>query len=357
MASYNENPQQQQDADRDLDDWLHLTGWHNVADRNAKLAQFRDIHYDYETRRRELMRGTFDDMPQGQGPYESSQNIELAGNAGNECPPPQQQQQQFTLPIRPAPGAHHQPGPAGPSGPTGPRARERSNRSRSPVLRGRSLVRGRSPAHGRSQIRGGGAAGGYRQRDYPEPRRPIVHPIRDVDLGDWDDTRFFMIKSTSLRNIFACHDDNLWATSSVEKGNMLSDAYMTTKNVILFFSANGSQSIQGYVSRFSCPHDRPPSGNIAKPEWYPRFSHHMSEPFPVEWLSKNTCPDRPMKGLLNRLNRNDAPGSGGAFLPPTRSRDCQEVDSQCGRDMLEILKRNAESAAAGTGAGVAARAE
>ncbi|KAK7942416.1 YTH-domain-containing protein [Apiospora aurea] len=476
MASYSENPQQQQDADRDLDDWLHLTGWHNVADRNAKLAQFRDIHYDYETRRRELMRGTFDDMPQGQGPYESSQNIELAGNAGNERPPQQQQQQQFTLPIRPAPGAHHQTGPAGPSGPslstrpdiptgparpavpTGPRARERTNRSRSrsPVLRGRSPAHGRSQIRGRSPVRGGGrgggraggAAGSYRQRDYPEPRRPAIHPIREVDLGDWDDTRFFMIKSNSLRNIFACHDDNLWATSSVEKGNMLSDAYMTTKNVILFFSANGSQAIQGYVSRFFprplfrrittqpadprnnqwhllptthhissaaqirsasvrrpfsvkrtalkpvialyrtitppipprrpaissllptnplANHRRnrrpqarmigPPSGNIAKPEWYPRFSHNMSEPFPVEWLSKNTCPDRPMKGLLNRLNRDDAPGSGGAFLPPTRSRDCQEVDGQCGRDMLEILKRNAESAAAGTGAGVAARAE
>ncbi|KAK8045612.1 hypothetical protein PG993_005636 [Apiospora rasikravindrae] len=368
MASYNEHHQQQEDADRDLDDWLHLTGWHNVADRNAKLAQFRDIHFDYETRRRDLMRGTFDNM--SQDPYEA-QNMETTGNENLAQRP---QQQQFTLPLRPAPGAPHHDaglsGPAGPAGPagrprpaiptgpsrpavsTGPRRRERSHRSHSPVLRGRSPGRGRNHARGgaRGGGRAGGAAGNYRQRDYPEQTPRVIHPIKDVDLGDWDavaitSTRFFMIKSTDSRNIFTCQDDNIWATSSVEKGNVLADAYMTTKNVILFFSANGSHAIQGYARMIG-----PPSGNIAKPEWYYHFSREMSEPFPVEWLSKNTCTDRPMKGLLNRLNRDDQPGGEGAFLPPTRSRDCQEIDGQCGRDMIEILKRNAESAAAGAAA-------
>lgn len=57
-----------------------------------------------------------------------------------------------------------------------------------------------------------------------------------------------MIKSIDSRNIFTCWDDNLWATSSVEKGNVLADAYDTSKNVVLFFSANCSHAIQGYVS-------------------------------------------------------------------------------------------------------------
>lgn len=82
----------------------------------------------------------------------------------------------------------------------------------------------------------------------------------------------------------------------------------------------------------------PPSGNIAKPEWYHLVSRDMSEPFPVEWLSKNVCPDRDLRNLINLMNRDDATGE---FLPPTRSRDCQEIDGRCGRQMIDILKRHA----------------
>ncbi|KAK8080962.1 hypothetical protein PG997_008780 [Apiospora hydei] len=35
--------------------------------------------------------------------------------------------------------------------------------------------------------------------------------------------------------------------------------------------------------------------------------------FPVEWLSKNTCPDRPMKGLLNRDDQDGGNGNGNGF--------------------------------------------
>lgn len=62
------------------------------------------------------------------------------------------------------------------------------------------------------------------------------------------DTRFFMIKSVDTHNIYQCQEDNIWATSSVAKGDILADAYENTKNVVLFFSANGSRAIQGYVS-------------------------------------------------------------------------------------------------------------
>ncbi|KAK8086434.1 lovastatin nonaketide synthase [Apiospora phragmitis] len=54
--------------------------------------------------------------------------------------------------------------------------------------------------------------------------------------------------------------------------------------------------------------------DIAKPEWYYRFSRDTSEAFLVEWLSKNTCLDRPMKGLVNRLNRDDEAHGGARRL-------------------------------------------
>ncbi|KAK8105143.1 C2H2 finger domain transcription factor sebA [Apiospora kogelbergensis] len=42
-------------------------------------------------------------------------------------------------------------------------------------------------------------------------------------------------------------------------------------------------------------------------------------------------------GLQNRLNRDEQTG---IYLPPTRSPDCQEIDADCGRAMIQILRRD-----------------
>lgn len=70
------------------------------------------------------------------------------------------------------------------------------------------------------------------------------------------DTRFFILKSASIGNVYASQDENLWACGypTIEK---LSEAFQSCKDVILFFSANRSFGFQGYVctltgdSRFS----------------------------------------------------------------------------------------------------------
>lgn len=79
MASYNN---QLGDRDRDLEDWLHLTGWYNTKDRENKLEQFRNIHNEYEAKRQGLMKGTFDATSQNKGHHHhkpSKMEMEMAG--------------------------------------------------------------------------------------------------------------------------------------------------------------------------------------------------------------------------------------------------------------------------------------
>lgn len=57
----------------------------------------------------------------------------------------------------------------------------------------------------------------------------------------------------------------------------------------------------------------------------------------IERLSKDVCPDTHTKSLQNRLNRDEQTG---IYLPLTRSRDCQEIDADCGRAMIQILRRD-----------------
>lgn len=81
MASYNDHQNQQQPVDYDLEDWLHLTGWHNVEDRREKLEKWRDIHYEYETQHRAIMRSTFDRLDHEYHEYHEAQmELEMAGN-------------------------------------------------------------------------------------------------------------------------------------------------------------------------------------------------------------------------------------------------------------------------------------
>ncbi|KAK6846441.1 hypothetical protein PG987_001629 [Apiospora arundinis] len=335
MASSSNQNYGAQLGDRDLEDWLHLTGWHNEQDRKHKLQQFRDIHHEYETKRRELMRGTFDQLGQPLENQDPGVEMEME-RAGNKAEPwaaqtPYHSHPEFGDPHAAAAAEHHyeQSFPPDPYPGRSGRARGRTYRSRSPIRGGRGRGRGGDSGGGDEYRQGGENTTFYEH----EPVR--ARPIKEIDLGGSQDTRFFMIKSVDTHNIYQCQEDNIWATSSVAKGDILADAYENTKNVVLFFSANGSRAIQGYARMHG-----PPDRNLPRPSWYRQFARHtrMSEPFAVDWLSKNVCPDRQMKGLCNHLNRDDRTG---VFLGPNRSRDCQEIDDECGRAMLDILKSHA----------------
>jgi hypothetical protein len=64
------------------------------------------------------------------------------------------------------------------------------------------------------------------------------------------ETRFFIMKSYKYTNVYDCQDEGVWATQLLHDST-LKDAFTGTKNVILFFSVNGSRAFQGYVRNFS----------------------------------------------------------------------------------------------------------
>ncbi|KAK7978138.1 hypothetical protein PG988_005628 [Apiospora saccharicola] len=95
------------------------------------------------------------------------------------------------------------------------------------------------------------AATSLAEADLTAPSRSWpANLITNIDHGDNVEISFLMIRSVDTRNIFTCWDDNLWATSPVDRGNFLVDAFDTSGKVALSFSANASQTIQDCVIYF-----------------------------------------------------------------------------------------------------------
>lgn len=59
--------------------------------------------------------------------------------------------------------------------------------------------------------------------------------------------RYFMIKSWNHDNVITAMRDGLWATQEKNE-RILTEAYNTSRHVILLFSVNKSTAFQGYVS-------------------------------------------------------------------------------------------------------------
>ncbi|KAI1503498.1 YT521-B-like domain-containing protein [Biscogniauxia marginata] len=163
------------------------------------------------------------------------------------------------------------------------------------------------------------------KRDYERERRNASYPTH-INIGQRGDTRFFVMKSYNLTNIYDCQDQGLWATQTQNEGT-LRKAFEETKNVVLFFSANKSHAFMGYARMTSLP-----STDCARPSWWPAINWKITEPFEVEWISKMHCEDAHLKHIRNSLNEN---------LPITRCRDGQEIEEDAGREMVAILNQRA----------------
>jgi YTH domain-containing protein 1 len=132
--------------------------------------------------------------------------------------------------------------------------------------------------------------------------------------------------------LFLFHDVELvlqclW-TTQVQNGDMLSDAFKKCKNVILFFSVNKSQRFQGYARMASSP-----SAETTRPEWMTHFHWDTTPPFRIEWLSKTPVDFHPIGHLTNKYNED---------LPVLVGRDGQEIDDECGRAFVALMKSKAE---------------
>lgn len=66
------------------------------------------------------------------------------------------------------------------------------------------------------------------------------------------DIRYFMIKSWNVENVEIAQRDCTWATQKKNLDN-LTEAYKTSRHVILFFSVNNSRAFQGYARMASPP--------------------------------------------------------------------------------------------------------
>ncbi|KAK3901875.1 YT521-B-like domain-containing protein [Staphylotrichum tortipilum] len=159
----------------------------------------------------------------------------------------------------------------------------------------------------------------------------VSDPVH-VDLGRKGDSRFFILKSFNEENVRRCMEDGIW-TTQVQNGKILSDAYATCRNVILFFSINKSRAFQGYARMSS-----PPSPTIPRPSFVKGIHWDTSDPFRVQWLSKTSVDFFRIGHLKNPLNEG---------APVLVGKDGQEIEAECGAELLREMERFAVAVAAG----------
>ncbi|KAL8946887.1 MAG: hypothetical protein Q9222_006772, partial [Ikaeria aurantiellina] len=98
---------------------------------------------------------------------------------------------------------------------------------------GRGGYQGNKPRHGFS---------GYSMS--PAPQGATIKGSASLNLKAGD-SRYFMIKSWNAENVEAAQRDCIWATQP-KNLDVLTEAFNTCRNVILFFSVNNSRAFQGY---------------------------------------------------------------------------------------------------------------
>ncbi len=138
-------------------------------------------------------------------------------------------------------------------------------------------------------------------------------------------------------------DDGLW-TTQLQNGEILTTAFAQCKNVLLFFSINKSRGFQGYARMATAPSpDTPPPG------WMKTLHWETTPPFRVDWLNTTPASFHLVHHLVNSLNENRSVIVG---------KDGQEIEDECGRQLVEELEAHAEmELVAARGLGTSARRE
>ncbi|EMC98356.1 hypothetical protein BAUCODRAFT_67543, partial [Baudoinia panamericana UAMH 10762] len=139
--------------------------------------------------------------------------------------------------------------------------------------------------------------------------------------------RYFILKSWNMENVVNAQRDSLWATQ-VHNENLLSDAFRTSRHVILLFSVNKSMAFQGYALMTS-----PPDPTLPKPPFCAKLNWSTSPAFTIRWLATTPVPFRAVGHLKNTLNLDDG-GSPRAVLV---GRDGQEVSADAGMGVVSVL--------------------
>ena len=145
---------------------------------------------------------------------------------------------------------------------------------------------------------------------------PNMNPCSSLIIG----SQFFIIKSSNKENVEISKKYSLWATT-IPNTKKLNDAFNKGEgNVILIFSASGTQSYQGYAIMTSNSSDT--SSGLWKIE-----NIKLGGDFSVTWLCFCELSFSKVKHLQNPKKNGD---------PINKSRDCTELSQNIGYELCNL---------------------
>mmetsp|Transcript_12611 Transcript_12611/g.28257 ORF Transcript_12611/g.28257 Transcript_12611/m.28257 type:complete len:361 (-) Transcript_12611:72-1154(-) len=147
----------------------------------------------------------------------------------------------------------------------------------------------------------------------PEPPGEVIHSER---------TRYFVITSNTMENVVKSVKHGLWATQRKNEAKF-NEAFRQCPAVILVFSVNGTDTVQGYA-RMRSLIGQPANTSIDPFGGFGKL-------FSVEWLRLHDLPYREVSSLKNPFNGD---------RPVRDSRDGQELSNLCGRALCSIIDRH-----------------
>jgi YT521-B-like domain len=139
------------------------------------------------------------------------------------------------------------------------------------------------------------------------------------------DAVFFVMKSFSGANLATSIARGIWATQPHNEPK-LAAAHSAGKDVILFFSLNGSGCFQGWARMVS-----PLRPRVAM--WPGETHHHLGSEFSIQWEMVYDLSFHLTGQLYNPLNEN---------LPVKVSRDGQELTPTLGHELVAMMERGAK---------------
>ncbi|EME85111.1 uncharacterized protein MYCFIDRAFT_153180 [Pseudocercospora fijiensis CIRAD86] len=136
-----------------------------------------------------------------------------------------------------------------------------------------------------------------------------------------------MIKSWTHENVNAAQREGVWATQEKNE-QLLTEAFKTSRHVILLFSVNKSMAFQGYALMTSLP-----DPDLPEPAWAAKLNWATSATFTVKWLGTTSIPFRTIGHLKNTLNINED----GEPLAVLVGKDGQEISADAGMGVVWVL--------------------
>ncbi|CAE7805795.1 CPSF30 [Symbiodinium microadriaticum] len=130
-------------------------------------------------------------------------------------------------------------------------------------------------------------------------------------------TRYFVIKSSSHKNLVLSIEHKVWATPSRQNQEKLNEAFRTAPHVILLFSVNGSGCFQGYAKMLG------PVGHVSTDVF-----EGFGRSFEVRWLRLDDLDFSEVSDIVNPWNENRS---------VKVSRDGQELPHAVGRQVCELV--------------------